>query len=281
MKLYKSLLILSMVAVASLFTACSEDGYWDKYNFKNDTYSFERASNSYSLKVSDQLTEQTIVAVRGTTKGNVDVPVIITSNSDIVTASENLVHFVDGSSTAEFKLLIDNAQIKGGTNYKVDVTFDVPEDQLSISGATIYTLSFFKEYNWVAAGKGIYNNDLLGMEMECTFEIAENYNGDGYYCRVYPFASYLENPEGCYIPFFIDEAGNAVSIPTGTYNMGVAVSGASFAFYYDPAGSYKSYCKPFVNEGNVYYLYGVWNSGGSPAWVAEDTFMWIEGWPGE
>lgn len=269
-----------MVAVASLFTACSEDGYWDKYNFKNDTYSFERASNSYSLKVSDQLTEQTIVAVRGTTKGNVDVPVIITSNSDIVTASENLVHFVDGSSTAEFKLLIDNAQIKGGTNYKVDVTFDVPEEQLSISGATIYTLSFFKEFNWVAAGKGIYNNTLLEMEMECAFEIAENYNGDGYYCRVYPFASYLENPEGCYIPFFLDEAGNAVSIPTGTYNMGIAVNSAKFEFYYDPEGNYGSYCKPFVNDGNVYYIYGVWNSGGNPAWIAADAFMWTEGWPG-
>lgn len=266
-----------MVAVAGLFTACDEDGYWDKYHFEDDTYSFERSSHSYSLKGNDQLNEQTVVVVRGTTKGNVDVPITVTSNSDIVTASDSVVRFADGSSTAEVTLLIDNAKIMVGTNYKVNVTFDVPESQLSISGATTYTLTFVKDYNWVAAGKGIWNNTLLGMQLECTFEIAEGYYG-GYYCRVYPFASYLENPEGCFIPFYLDEAGNAVGIPSGVYNMGIAVNQAKFEFYYDPEGDFGGYCG-FSNEGNTYYINGVWNSGGSPAWVAGDAFMWTEGWP--
>ena len=63
--------------------------------------------------------------------------------------------------------------------------------------------------------------------------------------------------------------------------MGITVNGAKFDFYYDPAGSYGSYCKPFVNDGNVYYIYGVWNSGGTPSWICQDTFMWTEGLPTE
>lgn len=273
MKLYKSLLILSMVAVAGLFTACSEDGYWDKYNFQNDTYSFERASNSYSLKATDEFSEVKVTVVRGTTKGNVDVLTTLSANSDIITLADTAAHFVDGSSTAEISILINQSKIEMGVNYKADVTLNVPEEQLSISGATTYTLSFIVDYNWVAAGKGIYQSGLFDEQMECTFEMAQGYKG-GYYCRVSPF-----NP-GYSIPFFLDEAGNAVGIPSGIYNMGIKVNGAKFDFYYDPAGNYGSYCKPFVNEENVYYIYGVWNSGGTPTWIAADAFMWTEGWPG-
>ena len=274
MKLYKALLTLTMVAVAGLFTACDDEGYWDKYNFTDTTYSFEQGTHSYSLKATDPLAEVQVTVVRGTTEGNVDVPTILTANSDIITVADTVAHFVDGSSTAVITISIDEANIEMGKNYVANLALDVPEEQLSISGTTVYNLTFVKDYNWVPAGTGKYAANLFGELLDCTFEMAEGYKG-GYYCRITPFAA------GYSIPFYLDEAGNAAGIPDGEYNMGIQVNGSSFSFYYYPESGYGSYCKPLENDGNIFNLYGVWCSAGTPSWIAKDAFQWVEGWPGE
>ena len=269
MKLYKSLLILSMVAVAGLFTACDDEGYWDKYHFENDTYAFEHKSASYSLKGNDTLPEVKVTLTRGTTKGNADIPTIVTTNSDIITVADTVAHFVDGSSTAEITIKIDEKNIVIGKNYKASVTLDVEENQLSISGATTYTLSFVKDYNWVIAGAGIWASSWTGEQFGVQFEIAEGYNGDGYYCRVAPYKA------GNYIPFYIDADGNAVECPAGNYATGIS----GLTFHHDPAGKYGQYCV-FQNQSNIYLLAGVWDSADG-LYVAKEQFMWSENWPGE
>ncbi len=272
MKLYKSLLVLSMVAVAGLFTACDEDGYWDKYNFQNDTYSFEQASKSYSLKATDEFSEVKVTVVRGTNKGNVDVPTILTANSEIIALADSVARFVDGSNTTEISILIDYSKIEMGVDYKANVTFNVPEEQLSISGATTFTLSFIVDYNWVAAGKGVYASSFTGEQFEVQFEIAEGYEG-GYYCRVAPYKN------GYYIPFYLDENANIVSCPAGNYDMGVTYAGAPLIFHHNPAGSYAAYCS-VMNDGNTYLIAGIWNTA-EGLYIAQEQFMWTEGWPGE
>lgn len=264
-----------MVAVAGLFTACDEDGYWDKYHFEDDTYSFEHSSHSYSLKATDAFGEAKIVVVRGTTKGNVDVPTIITANSSIITAADNVAHFADGSSTAEITLNIDESKIVIGANYKVEVTLDVPESQLSISGATTYTLTFVKDYNWVVAGSGIYESSLTGSKYQVQFEMAEGYEG-GYYCRVAPYKA------GYYIPFYLDENGNANSIPAGDYNIGLTSGGSVVSLYFNPSddiyAAVGTVCS-FENEDNTFTITALYNLGGSPSWYCDDKFEWTEGWP--
>ena len=201
MKFFKSFLLVA--AVAGLFASCSDEGYWDAYNFKNDTYSFEQGSHSYSLKGTEKLDSVVVTVYRSTTKGNVDVPTILTANSNIISVADTAVHFVDGCSSAEIVVKIDNSNIEIGKNYKAEITFDVPAEQLSISGANTYTLTFVKEYNWVVAGKGIWTSaSLTGVQYNVEFEMAEGYE-NGYYCRVAPFK------KGYYIPFFLDENGDA------------------------------------------------------------------------
>ena len=272
MKLYKALLTLTLVAVAGLFTACSEEGYWDKYNFTNDTYSFEQGTHSYSLKATDPLAEVQVTVERGTTKGNVDVPTIFAANSDIITVADTVAHFVDGSSKAVITIKIDEEKITIGKNYAASLTLDVPAEQLSISGTTTYNLTFVKDYNWVVAGKGVYASSFTGGQFEVQFEMAEGYEG-GYYCRVAPYK------KGYYIPFYLDEDANLESCPAGNYDMGVTYAGGALIFHHNPAGSYGKYCYT-QNDGNVYLIAGIWNTA-EGLYVATEQFMWTEGWPGE
>lgn len=265
-----------MVAVAGLFTACDEDGYWDKYHFEDDTYSFEHSSHSYSLKATDAFGEAKIVVVRGTTKGNVDVPTIITANSSIITAADNVAHFADGSSTAEITLNIDESKIVIGANYKVEVTLDVPEESLSISGATTYTLTFVKDYNWVSAGSGVYASSFTGEQFAVKFEMAEGYNdAEGLRAGYYRMAPYKA---GYYIPFYLDADANPVDCPVGMYNVGVTYAGAALEFFHNPGHSaYGSYCY-FTKEGSIYLLAGLWNTA-EGLYTAKEQFMWTEGGP--
>lgn len=270
MKFFKSFLLVA--AVAGLFASCSDEGYWDAYNFKNDTYSFEQGSHSYSLKGTEKLDSVVVTVYRSTTKGNVDVPTILTANSNIISVADTAVHFVDGSSIAEIVVKIDNSNIEIGKNYKAEITFDVPAEQLSISGANTYTLNFVKEYNWVVAGSGIWASSFSGEQFAVEFEMAEGYE-NGYYCRVAPYK------KGYYIPFFLDENADAVECPANNYNTGVTYAGAALVFHHDPAGNYAKYCS-FANEGNYYMLNGVWDTAEGLG-VAKEQFLWTEGWPGE
>lgn len=272
MKFFKSFLLVA--AVAGLFASCSDEGYWDAYNFKNDTYSFEQGSHSYSLKGTEKLDSVVVTVYRSTTKGNVDVPTILTANSNIISVADTAVHFADGCSSAEIVVKIDNSNIEVGKNYKAEITFDVPAEQLSISGANTYTLTFVKEYNWVVAGKGIWAAQWTGEQFAVEFEIAEGYE-NGYYCRVAPYK------KGYYIPFFLDENADAVECLAGNYDTGVTEEGAAVSFFHNPAhSSLGGYCY-FENDGNLYTIGGIWAIGGSAAYVATEKFLWTEGWPGE
>lgn len=272
MKFFKSFLLVA--AVAGLFASCSDEGYWDAYNFKNDTFSFEQGSHSYSLKGTEKLDSVVVTVYRSTTKGNVDVPTILTANSNIISVADTAVHFVDGCSSAEIVVKIDNSNIEIGKNYKAEITFDVPAEQLSISGSNTYTLTFVKEYNWVVAGKGIWAAQWTGEQYAVEFEVAEGYE-NGYYCRVAPYK------KGHYIPFFLDENADAVECLAGNYDTGVTEGGAAVSFFHNPAhSSLGGYCY-FENDGNLYTIGGIWAIGGSAKYVATEQFLWTEGWPGE
>lgn len=278
-----------MVAVAGLFTACDDEGYWDKYTFENDTYSFEQGAHSYNLKATDPLSEVTVTLYRGTTEGNVDVPTILTANSEIITVADTVAHFVDGSSKATITITIDEENIVIGKNYVASLTIDVPENELSLSGATTYELKFVKDYNWVVAGSGIYASSFTGEQFEVNFEMAEGYEG-GYYCRVAPYKA------GYYIPFYLDENANVIfddkngdgiqdadelstTCPAGNYDMGVKYAGAALIFHHNPAGNYGGYCYA-QNDGNLYLIAGIWNTA-EGLYIAKEQFMWTEGWPGD
>lgn len=269
MKLFKSFLLVA--AVAGIFASCSDEGYWNEYNFKNETYSFEQGSHSYSLKGTQQLDSVVVTVYRSTTKGNADVPTILKANSDIISVADTVAHFTDGSSKTEIVIAIDNSNIVIGKDYKAEISFDVPAEQLSISGSNTYTLTFVKEYNWVKAGSGIWASSFSGEQFAVEFEIAEGYE-NGYYCRVAPYK------KSYYIPFFLDENADAVECPANNYDTGVTYAGAALVFHHNPAGSYGAYCS-FANDGNYYQLNGIWNTA-EGLYVAKEQFMWTEGWPG-
>ena len=271
MKLYKSFLLVA--AFVGLFTSCSDESYWDKYDFKNETYSFEQGSKDYSLKATDTFNEVKVTVRRSTAEGNSDVPLKVEANSSIISVADPTAHFADGSYTAEITIAIDQENIVVGQKYSVNISFDVPEENLSISGENTYSLTFIVDYNWVVAGSGIWASSFTGEQFAVEFEMAEGYNG-GYYCRVAPYK------QGYYIPFYLDENGNAANCPSGLYDMGVTYAGAPLEFFHNPAhASYGKYCS-FINQGNIYALNGLWNTA-EGLYIAGEQFMWVEGWPGE
>lgn len=277
MKLTKSFRILAMAAAASLVGACSEDSYWDAYKFEDTTYSFAQTSQNYSLTANDKLPELSVTLYRSNGEGEVTIPLDVQVNSDII-SSEKSVTFAAGSTEARLKINVAEEEMTMGTSYKAVITLAVDsaanfvESNLSISGATSHTLSFIKDYNWVVAGSGIYASSWTGEQFAIQFEKAEGYTDPegkraGYY-RIAPYKA------GYYIPFYLDAEGNTVECPANSYATGIA----GLNFYYDPASGYAQYCY-FINEGNEYLLAGVWDSTDG-MYIAQEQFLWSEGWPG-
>lgn len=282
---------MAMAAVSALFTACSEDGYWDGYTIQEDTYSFAQTAQKYSLTVDDELSEITVKLYRNHTNGEVTLPLDIQMNNILMTPRSESVTFADGSGTAELVFYVDNSAIDFGITYSAVISLIIDgetltEENLSITGPSTCTVSIIKDYTWKVAGKVVMASYWADKMAEIVVEKAIEYNTNGnlLYRLNSPYY-YLEEdycPEpGYHLQFVVDANGDAVSVPVWQ-NIGEV---------YDEDFNYYLYCNPaqghsFTNNGNVYKITGLWavrNATQILGAVAEvnEQFQWVEGWPGE
>lgn len=292
MKIYNSFLTMVIVALSTLFTACSEDGYWDEYYISGTEYSFAQKGQSYSLTATDAIPSVTVEIYRNNTNGEVTIPLDIQIDNTLMTPQSEEVTFADGSGTAQLVIDIDESAIAIGTTYKAVISLiadgeTITEENISTTGSSTCTVSLTKNYTWERAGKVIMESNWAGTKAEVLVEKAAEYNTDGnmlfrlmspYY---YLEPDYCPNP-GYHIQFVVDANGNAVSLPP-YQNIGEIATGSYYFYlYYSTAMG-----NTFTNNGNIYTINGIW-AYGDPATVgfalynyATEQFQWIEGWPGE
>lgn len=96
------LAIFAALAAPVLLSSCSDKGYWEEYVPDGVEYAIITANQSYTLNPESKgIAPFTLLITRGTTAGDVSVPVSVISEKAYLKASAPAtVDFVDGSSEA-------------------------------------------------------------------------------------------------------------------------------------------------------------------------------------
>ncbi|MDE6192021.1 MAG: hypothetical protein K2G47_10440 [Muribaculum sp.] len=102
------LAIFAALAAPVILSSCSDKGYWDEYVPTDVEYAIITANQSYTLNPnSTKISPVTLLVSRGTTVGDVSMPVKVTSDVPYLTASAPAtVNFTDGSSQSELTVNI-------------------------------------------------------------------------------------------------------------------------------------------------------------------------------
>ena len=278
MKLYKSLLMTALAAVA--FTSCSDKGYWEAYEMEETQYSFAQATSSYDLTASDNMTEAFVTVYRSDKNGSVTLPLSITiADSTVLSVANTTVTFADGEDAVNIPVGVNMDAMAIGTKYTATFAFVVDSlnyfpENASVSGSSTHTMSVVLNYNWIPAGTGIYASSWNGAQFGCKFEKVEGYSDENGY-QLYRIANVYA--QGYHIEFYLDAEGNAVTLPLAQIPLGISDGGAAVSIYNDYV-NYAQYCS-FINEGNLYVINSLFRVGNS-LYIAQEQFLWQEGWPG-
>lgn len=207
-----------MLAITAFLAACSSDGYWDKAPETEGKYSFDQASQNYSVSANEEFNEVTVRLTRTHSVGDETLP-IVAEFSDEALSGASSVTFANGSNTAEYVISVGELEI--GVPYTATLTMDGAS--LSTSGIAVTKISIFKDYNWLSVGTAqVYSswvgnwgeNGLLGSGIKVPVEKAEGV--DGLY-RLNSMYYYMEPSycpkKGSHIQFYVDEDYNPVGLP--------------------------------------------------------------------
>ena len=270
-----------MFAVAAVaFCSCSEEGYWEPYEIEGTRYSFAQETSAYDLTASDALTEAFVTVYRSTKNGTVTLPLdVVISDATVLSVADSVVTFADGSNEADVVVNVDMSAMVVGKKYTANFSFTVDSvnympENASITGSQSHTLSVVLNYNWIPAGSGIYASSWTGLQFGCKFETVEGYSDENGY-QLYRIANVYA--PGYHIEFYLDANGNAVTLPLAQIPLGISEEGAAVSLYNDYV-NYPDYCS-FVNEGNYYVINSLFRVGNS-LYIAQEQFLWKEGWPG-
>lgn len=96
------LAIFAALAAPVILSSCSDKGYWDEYVPAEVEYAIITANQSYTLNPdSKSIAPFTLLVTRGTTVGDVSVPLTVTTDASYLSATAPVtVDFTDGSSEA-------------------------------------------------------------------------------------------------------------------------------------------------------------------------------------
>lgn len=272
--------MMTVVAAAAL-TSCSDKGYWEPYVIEETQYSFAQATSSYDLTAADDMTEALVTVYRSNKNGAVTLPLNITiADSTVLSVANTTVTFADGEDAVNIPVGVDMSAMNVGTKYTATLAFAVDSlnffpENASISGPQSHTMTVVLNYNWISAGSGVYASGWTGEQFGCKFEKVEGYSDENGY-QLYRIADVYA--KGYHIEFYLDAAGNAVTLPLAQIPLGITDGGAAVSIYNDYV-NYAQYCS-FVNEGNYYVINSLYRVGSS-LYVAQEQFLWQVGWPGE
>lgn len=325
MKFNKSLLVAAAL-IGGMLTSCSDSEYWDQASSaelgNGQTYSFSSPTVSYTYEGTDQLkdTDVNITITRGTTNGQVTIPVKVVVTDPNMMSAPDEVTFEDGSNTASFPIHFKE-ELVPGVDQAVKLTLDsksfgfeevekpapltpesTHEDSLAyvkdsiaygtyqekLSNYQLQTIvSFKKNLTWVECGSCTFA-DYTVSETPATAENVPIMNGLGTnkYRIINPWVCvYGEDATGATnIEFTLDENYQMTLVTDGS-SSGVVTQ---FTLAGDGAGAY-TFCWPakfaahcsVVSQGNVYQASMLGLFNGEGYYPGFSfAFMWTTGWPG-
>lgn len=159
----KHILSMAVLAVGALFTSCSEDGYWDANKTEGTAqYSFSAEKNSYSFGSAEKPEVVNVVLHRGSTKGDVTIPVVATFSDEALSGASE-VTFKDGESTANYAIALASDIAAG--NYSATVALK-DSTYFSPASVTKTTVSITIEYTWEAFATGVLIDGWMGVNNE-------------------------------------------------------------------------------------------------------------------
>ena len=205
MKNLKIFFLSAVVAMAGLFTACSENDWSAGAPAEGpQAYFSAEAPTSFTLTTEDTAVEVPVMRVE--TEGALEVPVLATiaeADAALFTVPA-YVNFADGEATTTLQVSFDRASMEDGASYSVMVTLDDPTMTTPYGSSTV-TLTFAVPEPYVLKGTAMIWDGLVyplfvGSVPEEPYEVEvyEHLNYPGYlffknaYTKEYPVEYYLD-----------------------------------------------------------------------------------------
>lgn len=282
MKSLKIFFLAALVALAGVFTACTEDSDWNAGPQEDGLRVFFSNENASSVEVDNTMSSIDLVVMRTETEGVMEVSVASTIDPEyasLFTVDQTLL-FEDGAAEGVVKIAFDYNKLTAGKTYEVAVNI-VDETLHSNYANPSQTVSIVVPEPYVLLGKGLFREDMVftlwtGSNSDFfEVEIYENTNYPGYiflknvYTKAFPFealfelygkeisASYPE--EDCY---FVIDASNPDKVIIPTQKIGLTlstygeiiigmISAAGVGTIDDCAGTFKDGVITFPTKGLV------------------------------
>ena len=207
MKNLKIFFLSAVVAMAGLFTACSENDWSAGAPAEGpQAYFSAEAPTSYKLTTEDTAVE--IPVMRVETEGALEVPVLATiaeADAALFTVPA-YVNFADGEATTTLQVSFDRASMEDGASYSVMVTLDDPTMTTPYGSSTV-TLTFAVPEPYVLKGTGYLRDDIVYALF--TEEVAEPYEVEIYEHLNYPGYLFVKN---AYTKAFPEEYYEAMEV---------------------------------------------------------------------
>lgn len=246
MKSLKIFFLAALVAVAGVFTACTEDGNWNAGPNEKGTRVYFSSENAATLDATADATSVAVTVARNETVGDLEVSVSAAFGSNdyasFFTVPQTVI-FKDGMETATLTIGYDFSKLVGGESY--DITLTVVDETLhSNYGYAEQTITVVCPEPYVLLGKGLYRDDMVFSLWTGTpsdfyqVEIYENTNYPGYifvknaYTTSWPAAAFNE-AMGQTVPmamaegdtYFVIDARNPNKVILPIQQLGLDIAG--------------------------------------------------------
>ncbi|MDE6335950.1 MAG: hypothetical protein K2L34_05225 [Muribaculaceae bacterium] len=281
LNIFKSALFLLAIAI---FGSCSEGKYWDEPSNPGNVYAFVKPAETISVPTDGDFPSTVNVTVsRNSSVGNVSVPVVFKSNSELITGPAT-VEFADGSLTSTYVISLGDG-LEIGVDYTANLSLEQPKDVLlQVNSKNLsYAFKISKALSWVSAGKAAVFSDWGGNEeaAEIAVEIASNYpSSELRLCRlVNPYKTLDPDytSDAANLEFFITNDGNAAGMRYNWQYIGQYDEENGYYFF----GISEANGGSFTNEGDEYIMNGFMAYGATASkpdgigWYETLSFTWI------
>ncbi|MBQ8463289.1 MAG: hypothetical protein IJ544_04145 [Prevotella sp.] len=324
MKLNKSLLAATAL-FGALLTSCSDSGYWDEASSKElgngATYSFNNVNLSYEYAAEESLNgkDVEILVTRGTTQGEVTLPIsAVFSDAEAMSGPESIT-FADGSNTAAYPIHFSKELIPGQkltAKLAIDpkeIGFAVEEadtmllknktaaDSLKyVADSIAYetylnklknyklatTITFSKVLTWSEAGKCIFVDYNFASDGASAEDVTILHaDGTNMYRIVAPFqAIYSDDPDEGFdtdtgFTFYLED-DLSISFDEEIGTIGYPGYTYQYVWGVGSFAGYAAYCG-VTRQNNIYDVNCLRLRNNANLYTGHFAFMWTEGWPGE
>lgn len=200
MKNLKIFFLSALVALAGLFTACTEDSDWSAGQPAEGPQVYFASTVATTYAIDAETSSVTIPVSRIETEGSMDAPILATISeeySSLFTVPATVL-FNEGAASTNLTITFDRESMEAGKSYDVTLAVDDPTLTTPYGYSTLtITLRVPEAFNLV--GTGLWRDDILTAGYSVP---NEEWEIEIYEDAAVPGLFYLKNVYGANCPFF-------------------------------------------------------------------------------